>query len=69
MDACLLRFYRYRVTANRYGLAADALITLGGLSAATRDGDGGEARKMLVLTKEALNDILTIGVNNDLNRT
>lgn len=53
----------------RYGLAADALIALGGLSAAARDGDGGEARRMLTLTKESLNDILTIGVNNDLNKT
>lgn len=53
----------------RYGLAADALIALGGLSAAARDEDGGEARRMLVLTKESLNDILTIGVNNNLNKT
>lgn len=53
---------------DRYGLAADALISLGGLNAASRDGDGGEARRMLVLTKEAINDILTIGVNNDLNK-
>lgn len=53
----------------RYGLAADALIALGGLSAAARDGDGGEARRMLMLTKESLNDILTIAVNNNLNRT
>ncbi|CAM9263783.1 unnamed protein product [Ectocarpus sp. 4 AP-2014] len=56
-------------TIRRYGLAADALIALGGLSAAARDGDGGEARRMLTLTKESLNDILTIGVNNDLNKT
>ena len=53
----------------RYGLAADALIALGGLSAAVRDEDGGEARRKLVLTKESLNDILTIAVNNNLNRT
>ncbi|CAM9295162.1 unnamed protein product, partial [Pylaiella littoralis] len=56
-------------TIRRYGLAADALIALGGLSAAARDEDGGEARRMLVLTKESLNDILTIGVNNNLNKT
>lgn len=53
----------------RYGLAADALIALGGLSAAVRDKDGGEARRELTLTKESLNDILTIAVNNNLNRT
>eukprot|EP00903_Cladosiphon_okamuranus_P007855 g7596.t1 len=56
-------------TIRRYGLAADALIALGGLSAAVRDGDGGEARRKLTLTKESLNDILTIAVNNNLNRT
>eukprot|EP00752_Nemacystus_decipiens_P016498 g14748.t1 len=56
-------------TIRRYGLAADALIALGGLSAAVRDEDGGEARRLLVLTKESLNDILTIAVNNNLNRT
>ncbi len=57
------------ILLGRYGLAADALIALGGLSAAARDEDGGEARRMLILTKESLNDILTIGVNNNLNRT
>lgn len=54
--------------SRRYGLAADALIMLGGLSAAVRDGDGGQARRFLNLAKESLNDILTIGVNNDLNK-
>lgn len=54
---------------HRYGLAADALIATGGLVAAARDGDGGEARRMLTLSKESLNDILTIGVNNNLNKT
>ena len=58
-----------RLSNDRYGLAADALIALGGLSAAARDEDGGEARRMLILTKESLNDILTIGVNNNLNKT
>lgn len=53
----------------RYGLAADALIAMGGMLAAAKDEDGGEARRMLVLTKESLNDILTIGVNNNLNKT
>lgn len=53
----------------RYGLAADALIALGGLTAAARDEDGGEARRMLTLTKESLNDILTICFNNNLNKT
>lgn len=52
----------------RYGLAADALISMGGLTAAARDEDGGEARRMLILTKESLNDILTICVNNNLNK-
>lgn len=45
------------------------MIARGGLAAAARDGDGGEARRMLTLSKEALNDILTIGVNNNLNKT
>ncbi|CAN0090788.1 unnamed protein product [Scytosiphon promiscuus] len=56
-------------TIRRYGLAADALIALGGLTAAARDEDGGEARRMLTLTKESLNDILTICFNNNLNKT
>ena len=44
------------------------LISVGGLTAAARDGDGGEAFRMLTLAKESLNDILTIGVLNDLNK-
>lgn len=56
------------ISESRYGLAADALIAMGGLNAATGESDSGEARRMLKLAKEALNDILTIGVNNDLNK-
>ncbi|CAM9868868.1 unnamed protein product, partial [Choristocarpus tenellus] len=53
-------------TIRRYGLAADALIMMGGLMGALRDEDRKEGTRYLKLLKDSLDDVISIGSSNDL---
>ena len=47
-------------TIRRYGIAADVLITLGGVGAAANDDNAKEAARSLTLARNSLDEIITI---------
>jgi len=47
-------------TEKRYGLGADVLIMVGGLSGATEAGDASKAREFVTKAKNALDEIIAV---------